>query len=147
MLICAVPKTRDFSKLLRLLFATPRPQLRDPPVGNNCTRDCVHYVNVVNMPQPKLSMCKKLVFFFCCFFQNKQKDINLQCTDDDHRSYQKVCKMSFISFSLVVIFIINLFSTSFFRVPKEKNVKSKIINSMPNTRRYLSSHVIASLFR
>jgi len=63
MLICAVPKTRDFSKLLKLLFATPRPHLRDPPVGKHCTRDCVHYANVVNMPQPKLSMCKKFVFF------------------------------------------------------------------------------------
>jgi len=131
MWICAVPKTRDFSKLLRLLFATPRPHLRDPRVGNHCTRDCVHYVNVVNMPQPKLPMCKKLVFFV--FFRTIKKEINLQCTDGDNRSYQKVCKMSFISFSLAVIFVIRLFSTSFFRVPKQKKVKSKIINNMPNT--------------
>jgi len=38
--------------------------------------------------------------------------INLQCTDDDNRSYRNVCNMSFVSFSLAVIFIIRLFSTS-----------------------------------
>jgi len=42
----------------------------------------------------------------------------LQCTDDDNRSYRNVCNMSFVSFSLAVIFIIRLFSTSAFRVPK-----------------------------
>jgi len=42
---------------------------------------------------------------------------NLQCSDDDNRSYRNVCKMSFISFPLAVIFIIRLFSTSAFRVP------------------------------
>ena len=41
----------------------------------------------------------------------------LQCTDDDNRSYRSVCNMSFVSFSLAVIFIIRLFSTSAFRVP------------------------------
>jgi len=44
----------------------------------------------------------------------------LQCTDDDNRSYWNVCNMSFISFSLAVIFIIRLFSTSAFRVPSSK---------------------------
>jgi len=29
----------------------------------------------------------------------------LQCTDDDNRSYRNVCNMSFVSFSLAVIFI------------------------------------------
>jgi len=29
-----------------------------------------------------------------------------QCTDDDNRSYRNVCNMSFVSFSLAVIFII-----------------------------------------
>jgi len=43
---------------------------------------------------------------------------NLQCTDEDNRSYRNICNMSFISFSLAVIFIIRLFSTSDFRVPK-----------------------------
>ena len=42
---------------------------------------------------------------------------NLQCTDDDNRSYWNVCNMSFVSFSLAVIFILRLFSTSAFRVP------------------------------
>jgi len=36
MLIYEVLKIRDFSKLLRLLFATLQPLLRDPPVGNHC---------------------------------------------------------------------------------------------------------------
>jgi len=31
---------------------------------------------------------------------------NLQCTDDDNRSYRNVCNMSFVSFSLAVIFIV-----------------------------------------
>ena len=31
---------------------------------------------------------------------------NLQSTDDDNRSYRNVCSMSFVSFSLAVIFII-----------------------------------------
>ena len=29
------------------------------------------------------------------------------CTDDDNRSYRNVCNLSFVSFSLAVIFIIN----------------------------------------
>ena len=33
---------------------------------------------------------------------------NLQCTDDDNRSYRNVFNMSFVSFSLAVIFIIEL---------------------------------------
>ena len=41
---------------------------------------------------------------------------NLQCTDDDNRSYRNVCNMPFVSFSLAVIFVISLFSTSAFRV-------------------------------
>jgi len=41
----------------------------------------------------------------------------VQCTDDDNRSCRNVCNMSFVSFSLAVIFIIRLFSTSAFRVP------------------------------
>jgi len=44
---------------------------------------------------------------------------NLQCTGDDNRSYRNVCNMSLISFSLAVIFIIRLFSTSAFRVPRK----------------------------
>ena len=57
---------------------------------------------------------------------------------------------------MAVIFIIRLFSTSFFRVPKQQKVKSKIVNSMPNTRfehlaipvlsRYSFSVPIAALF-
>jgi len=42
----------------------------------------------------------------------------MQCTDDDNRSYRNVCNLSFVSFSLAVFFIIRLFSTSAFRVPK-----------------------------
>jgi len=42
-----------------------------------------------------------------------------QCTDDDNRSYRNVCNMSLITFSLAAIFIIRLFSTSAFRVPKD----------------------------
>jgi len=38
MLICAVLKIRDFIKLLRLPFATPRPLHRGPPVRNHCFR-------------------------------------------------------------------------------------------------------------
>ena len=41
----------------------------------------------------------------------------LLCTDDDNRSYRNVCNMSFVSFSLAVVFITRLFSTSAFRVP------------------------------
>jgi len=47
---------------------------------------------------------------------------NLQCTDDDNRSYRNICNMSLISFSLAVIFIIKLFSTFAFRVPKMINI-------------------------
>ena len=32
---------------------------------------------------------------------------NLQCTDDDNRTYRNVCNMSFVSFSLALIFTIN----------------------------------------
>jgi len=32
------------------------------------------------------------------------ESMNLQCTDDDNRSYRNVCNMSLISFSLAVIF-------------------------------------------
>jgi len=42
----------------------------------------------------------------------------LLCTDDDNRSYRNVCNMSFVSFALAVIFIIRLFITSAFRVPR-----------------------------
>jgi len=38
MLIYEVLKIRDFSKPLRLLFATPQKLLRDPPVGNHWIR-------------------------------------------------------------------------------------------------------------
>jgi len=41
-----------------------------------------------------------------------------ECTDDDKRSYRNVCNMSFVSFSLAVIFIMRLFSTSAFRAHK-----------------------------
>ena len=37
---------------------------------------------------------------------------------DDNSSYRNVCKISVVSFALAVIFIIRLFSTSVFRVPK-----------------------------
>ena len=44
------------------------------------------------------------------FFQYREGEAlmqrNLQCTDDDNRSYRNVCNMSFVSFSLAVIFII-----------------------------------------
>ena len=55
---------------------------------------------------------------------NDTTDISLQtavlllCTEDDNSSYRNVCKMSVVSFVLAVIFIIRLFSTSVFRVPK-----------------------------
>jgi len=39
----------------------------------------------------------------------------MQCTDDDNRSCRNVCNMSFVLFSLAVIFIIRLFSTFTFR--------------------------------
>ena len=44
-------------------------------------------------------------------------EVQLQCTDHDNRSYRNVCNMSFVAFSLAVIFIIRLFSTSAFSVP------------------------------
>ena len=44
------------------------------------------------------------------------------CTEDDNSCYRNVCKMSVVSFALAVVFIIRLFSTSAFRVPKLKNV-------------------------
>ena len=54
-----------------------------------------------------------------CVGKNSKTIIKkLQCTDDDNRSYQNICNMSFVSFSLAVIFIIRLFSTSVFRVLK-----------------------------
>jgi len=37
---------------------------------------------------------------------------------DDNSCYRNVCKMSVVSFALAVVFIIRLFSTSAFRVPK-----------------------------
>jgi len=40
---------------------------------------------------------------------------NLQCTNDDNSSYRNVWNMSFVSFSLAVIFIMRLFNTSAFR--------------------------------
>jgi len=46
------------------------------------------------------------------------KVLLLLCTADDNRSYRNVCNMSFVSFTLAVIFIIRLFSTSAVRVIK-----------------------------
>ena len=42
----------------------------------------------------------------------------LLCTEDDNSCYRNGCKMSVVSFALAVVFIIRLFSTSAFRVPK-----------------------------
>jgi len=42
---------------------------------------------------------------------------NLQCTDDDNRSYWNICNMSLISFSLAVIFIIRPWSLMLKFVP------------------------------
>jgi len=36
---------------------------------------------------------------------SKTTAVQLLCTDDDNRSYRNVCNMSFVSFSLAVIFI------------------------------------------
>jgi len=55
---------------------------------------------------------------------------NLQCTDDK-RSYRNVCNMSFVSFSLVVNFIIRLFSTSAFRVLNLKKVWERRSHALP----------------
>ena len=52
--------------------------------------------------------------------------INLQCTDDDNRSYRNVCNMSFVSFSLAVIFIIRLFSTSASKVGPRKSASNRV---------------------
>jgi len=61
---------------------------------------------------------------------------NLLCTDGDNRSYRNACNMSFVSFSLAVIFIVKLFSTSAFRVPtfscRYENYK------LPHHNKYLS---------
>ena len=48
--------------------------------------------------------------------------VNLQCTDDDNRSYRNVCNMSFVSFSLAAIFIIH-------RTPKLRNLNRACLNS------------------
>ena len=53
------------------------------------------------------------------------------CTDDGRRSYRNVCKMSFISFSLAVIFIIRLFSTSVFRIPEFMHFWIRTRNECP----------------
>ena len=45
-------------------------------------------------------------------------DANLQSTVDVNRSYQNICNMSLVSFSLAVIFIIRLFITFAFGVPE-----------------------------
>jgi len=42
--------------------------------------------------------------------------------------YRNVCKMSVVSFALAVVFIIRLFSTSAFRVPKLDSRNVKILN-------------------
>jgi len=52
MLIYEVLKIRDFSKLLRLLFATPQKLLRDPlsgrdpPVGNHCLTEYIFRLRI-----------------------------------------------------------------------------------------------------
>jgi len=46
------------------------------------------------------------------------KSNGVECTEDDNGCYRNVCKMSVVSFALAVVFIIRLFSTSVFRVPK-----------------------------
>ena len=57
--------------------------------------------------------CKR--FNYCCYHHqciancricHTKTLLNLQCTDDDTRSYRNVCNMSLISFSLAVMFII-----------------------------------------
>ena len=48
------------------------------------------------------------------------------CTENDNSSYRNVCKMSVVSFALAVMFIIRLFSTSVFRVPKCGNANKKL---------------------
>jgi len=54
------------------------------------------------------------LYFQCCSTILAQ--LYLQCPDDDNRNYRNVCSMSLLSFSLAVIFIIRLCSTSAFRV-------------------------------
>jgi len=54
------------------------------------------------------------------FFNNSTFIMKITANENDindNRSYRSVCNMSLISFSLAVIFIIRLFSTSAFRVP------------------------------
>jgi len=50
MLLYEVLKIRDFRKLLRLLFATPQKLLRDPTVGNHCSKwkRNLKYLNIIS---------------------------------------------------------------------------------------------------
>jgi len=69
---------------------------------------------------------------------------NLQCIDDDTRSYWSVCSMSLNSFSLAVIVIIRLFGTSAFRVPNASKVIDWCTTIMVSRdlSRLRTSHVI-----
>ena len=68
----------------------------------------------------------------------------LQCTDDDNRSYRNVCYMSFVSIALAVIFIIRLFSTSVFRVPKGKSYLLHFIYKFVQSKKSLFCSVAIS---
>jgi len=65
----------------------------------------------------------------------------LQCTDDDNRSYRNVCNMSLILFSLAVIFILRLLSNSAFRVP----MFMRIVTCDETCKRAMTSAVATSI--
>jgi len=74
-----------------------------------------------------------------------QFNIKSQCTDDDNRSYRNVCNMSFVSFSLAVIFIIRLFSTSTFHVPNCMLITKKHVSTESFVINVNSNHIERTL--
>jgi len=64
--------------------------------------------------QLSIKIEKHFALFVCQHSKQILAKQNLQCTDDGNKSYRNICNMSLISFSLVVIFIIRLLSTSAF---------------------------------
>ena len=87
------------------------PTFKNKFVGNYPAESC-GYVCFAPLRHYRNSP-SRFSFFRSAFLLSDQQELaarslqfNLQCTDDDNRSYRNVCNMSLISFSLAVIFIV-----------------------------------------
>ena len=99
------------------------------PCRKNFKSQCIHFTRVLVCELHRncwgLKLCRKFPYFLIVLNRKPTKSSS---------SYRNVYKMSFISFSLSVIFIIRLFSTSTLRVPKW--TKMRVLLNVSSVREY-----------